>query len=441
MTSSRIDLTRAQILAFRRHIGALDERLPSGRRSLRRAAWAGLQDSMPRAALLSIHARVEGTAPSTWADPSLAQLWGPRFSAYVVAERDFALFSLGRWPDDVKGRRVAEDVAARLHAHLGGRRMGYGQPGTARRIPTASGMPHRPARCGSGGRRPASDLTVLPPDIGRATASSSRAGIPRSVRHAGAFAPAGGDRPSASVAAFEAARSRLRCGPRSATCVGPRPRQAGAPRDAGPRPRTALPAAPYFSSRADRELLVLDAPSRCPLDLARLAGCRHGRRRDRRDVATRGCDRDGPALATALARGPGCGRDGSGVAAAARRRGEDRRSLGLTRARLLRNVRSRPRRRRSACGEGFDRVGLGPCLEDASDRQQRCDRRCARDDLIGADCGLPRNILAADDVAPAGRAEMRTTRALAAFTGLTFPPPPLPASTRSAGITVIPFFS
>jgi hypothetical protein len=44
-------------------------------------------------------------------------------------------------------------------------------------------------------------------------------------------------------------------------------------------------------------------------------------------------------------------------------------------------------------------------------------------------------------VAPAGRAEMRTTRALAAFTGLTFPPPPLPASTRSAGITVIPFFS
>ena len=79
MATSRLDLTRTQILAYRRHVGALDERLPRGRRSLRRAAWAGLQDSMPRAALLSIHARVEGTEPSTWEDPSLVQLWGPRY--------------------------------------------------------------------------------------------------------------------------------------------------------------------------------------------------------------------------------------------------------------------------------------------------------------------------------------------------------------------------
>ena len=61
MTASPLDLTRPQILAFRRRVGALDVRLPRGRRSLRLAAWAGLQDSMPRAALLSIHARVEGT--------------------------------------------------------------------------------------------------------------------------------------------------------------------------------------------------------------------------------------------------------------------------------------------------------------------------------------------------------------------------------------------
>ena len=51
------------------------------------AAWAGLQDSMPRAALLSIHARVEDAEPSTWEDPSLVQLWGPRFSVFVVAAR------------------------------------------------------------------------------------------------------------------------------------------------------------------------------------------------------------------------------------------------------------------------------------------------------------------------------------------------------------------
>ena len=78
---------------------------------------------MPRAALLSIHARVEGTEPSTWAHPSLVQLWGPRFSTYVVAARDHALFSLGRLPDDARSRKVAEDLAARLHAFLDGRRI------------------------------------------------------------------------------------------------------------------------------------------------------------------------------------------------------------------------------------------------------------------------------------------------------------------------------
>ena len=69
---------------------------------------------MPRAALLSIHARVEGTEPSTWEDPSLVQLWGPRHHAYVVAARDLAVFSLGRLPDEAAARRIAEDLAARL---------------------------------------------------------------------------------------------------------------------------------------------------------------------------------------------------------------------------------------------------------------------------------------------------------------------------------------
>jgi len=84
---------------------------------------------MPRAALLSIHARVEGAHPSIWEDPSLVQLWGPRFSAYVVAARDHALFTLGRFPDDARRRHVAEDAAARLHSFLAGRRMTYGEAG------------------------------------------------------------------------------------------------------------------------------------------------------------------------------------------------------------------------------------------------------------------------------------------------------------------------
>ena len=129
--TARLGLTRPQVLAFRRHVGALDERLPRGGRSLRRAAWAGLQDSMPRAALLSIHARVEGTGPSSWEDLSLVQLWGPRHHAYVVAARDLAVFSLGRLPDDAGGRRIAEDLAARLQAHLGDATMTYGEAGDA----------------------------------------------------------------------------------------------------------------------------------------------------------------------------------------------------------------------------------------------------------------------------------------------------------------------
>jgi hypothetical protein len=124
-------LTRQQILAFRRRVGSLDERLPEGSMSLRQAAWAGLQDSMPRAALLSLHARVDGVEPSTWEDPSLAQLWGPRYSTYVVPKRDFALFSLGRHPDNVKSRLRAERIAAQLHAHLDGARMTDGEVGRA----------------------------------------------------------------------------------------------------------------------------------------------------------------------------------------------------------------------------------------------------------------------------------------------------------------------
>jgi hypothetical protein len=129
VTVRRLDLTRTQILAYRRKVQALDERLPRGSGSLRRAAWAGLQDSMPRAALLSIHARVAGTEPSTWEDPSLVQLWGPRFSAYVVAARDRAAFSLGRLPEGGKSLQVAEEMASRLREFLDGRTMGYGEAG------------------------------------------------------------------------------------------------------------------------------------------------------------------------------------------------------------------------------------------------------------------------------------------------------------------------
>jgi hypothetical protein len=166
---ARLDLMRAQILAFRRHVGALDTRLPTGPNSLRHAAWAGLQDSMPRAALLSIHARVEGTGPSAWEDRSLVQLWGPRYSVFVVAARDLAVFSLGTLPDDAKGRLRAQDLAARLHAHLGGARMTHSEAGHAMGLGNANRLRYA-AATGTvlirweGARQP-HVWTVPPPDV------------------------------------------------------------------------------------------------------------------------------------------------------------------------------------------------------------------------------------------------------------------------------------
>lgn len=125
---------------------------------------------MPRAAVLSIHARVEGAEPLVWEDESLVQLWGPRYQAYVVAKRDLAVFSLGRLPDDVKGRRRAEDAAERLRqrAHLDGATMTYGDVGRA------LGVHHNSLRYGAttgtvvirwdGARQP-TVWTVPPPQV------------------------------------------------------------------------------------------------------------------------------------------------------------------------------------------------------------------------------------------------------------------------------------
>jgi hypothetical protein len=207
---TRLDLTRPQVLAFRRRAGELDERLPAGRRSLRRAAWAGPQDSMPRAALLSIHARVEGTEPTTWEDPSLVQLWGPRYNVFVVAAIDLPVFSLGTLPDDAKGRHRAEDLAARLNAALGDARMSYGQAGHALgvhpnslRYAAATGML---LIRWEGARLPVV-WTVPPPEI---SPHDARLELARRYLHiygpatSGAFGKWAGIGPRSAASAFEA---------------------------------------------------------------------------------------------------------------------------------------------------------------------------------------------------------------------------------------------
>jgi hypothetical protein len=121
----RLPLTRDQILAYRLEASSLNARLPAGSASLEQAAWAGLQDSMPRAALLSLHARVAGVESRSWEDPALLQVWGPRYSVYVVAARDLPLFTVSRYPDDARGRRTVDDMTAQLKAHMGKKRMRF----------------------------------------------------------------------------------------------------------------------------------------------------------------------------------------------------------------------------------------------------------------------------------------------------------------------------
>jgi hypothetical protein len=227
---------------------------------------------MPRAALLSIHARVKGTRPSTWEDPALVQLWGPRYSAYVVAARDLAAFSLGRLPDDARGLQRTERLAARLRAFLGGRRMTYGQAGRALGV-TPNSLKYA-APTGTilirweGARQP-TIWTVSPPDVSPGEARLELARRYLHVfgpAHPEAFARWAGIAPRAGRAAFDALRGALIP---VRTPIGDAWILA---RDEEPFRAALRPAAParllpsgdaYFLLQgADRELLVPDANQR-----------------------------------------------------------------------------------------------------------------------------------------------------------------------------------
>jgi len=171
---------------------------------------------MPRAALLSIHARVEGTEPSTWEDSSLVQIWGPRHHAYVVPARDLAVFSLGRLPDEGGALRVAEDLAARVRGVLGGARMAFGEAGRALGEHNANRLRYA-APTGTilirwdGARQP-TIWTVPRPEV---DPRDARLELARRYLHvfgptsAQAFAQWAGIGPQGGVAAFDALRRSL----------------------------------------------------------------------------------------------------------------------------------------------------------------------------------------------------------------------------------------
>jgi len=119
---TRLWLARAGILGHRRRAGLLDRRAAWTDDAVRRAAWAGLTDSMPRAALLSLHARLENVTDDSWEDAAFVQVWGPRYSVYVVCGCDVAVFTRGRLPAGGAARARADDIASRLADVLDGER-------------------------------------------------------------------------------------------------------------------------------------------------------------------------------------------------------------------------------------------------------------------------------------------------------------------------------
>lgn len=128
---TRLELTRAGILGHRRRTGLLDGREAWTDDAVRRAAWAGLTDSMPRTALLSLHARLENVAGDSWEDAAFVQVWGPRYSVYVVCATDVAVFTRGRLPAGGAARARADDIASRLASFLGGERGDVREAGAA----------------------------------------------------------------------------------------------------------------------------------------------------------------------------------------------------------------------------------------------------------------------------------------------------------------------
>ena len=209
MATATLELTRDQVLAYRRRVQALDERLPPGGESLRRAAAPGLQDSVPRSALHSLHARVEGVAPDAWEDPALVQVWGPRYTAYVVPEGEHVPFTLGRLPQGGRLRERALDLAARLDAHLAGRALPMDPVGAALGVHPNS--LRYAALAGTvlirwAGARQPHVRTVPPPDL---TAAEALQELVRRYLHflgpstVESFVRWGGVDPRAAVAAFD----------------------------------------------------------------------------------------------------------------------------------------------------------------------------------------------------------------------------------------------
>jgi hypothetical protein len=126
-----MEVTARQVLWHR----IREQRLAERQADVVAAAFGGLQDTAPRAALLSLHARLTTTGPDTWEAPELVQVWF-RGSDYVIPRADVALFTVGASPRDASQRAALDDLASAALDVLDGR------PRPTREVYEALGLMH-----------------------------------------------------------------------------------------------------------------------------------------------------------------------------------------------------------------------------------------------------------------------------------------------------------
>jgi hypothetical protein len=114
-----LTVTREQVLRYRARASHMDAKLPPG--SFATAAWGGLQDSVPRAGVISLHARVQDTEPGSWEDPSIVQIWFRGGADYIVPREDVGVFTLGSYPRDPDQAAELEALADEVHRLTRGR--------------------------------------------------------------------------------------------------------------------------------------------------------------------------------------------------------------------------------------------------------------------------------------------------------------------------------
>ncbi len=170
----------AQVANYRQRVSHLEDRLPSD--ALDRAAYGGLQDTQPRAALLALHGRMEGVVPASWEDRALAQIWF-RWADYVVPRSALGAFTLGAAPRDERYRAALDEFADAVLDVLAGQRRS--------RREVAAAFPDRPAglvRCLSVTgkvhiRWDASSSEVVPAAVPEVDPSEARLDLARRFLH------------------------------------------------------------------------------------------------------------------------------------------------------------------------------------------------------------------------------------------------------------------